>query len=72
MYDWSVLRDNPVIQEQYSIRIQNRYAALSSETTGDDISMAYKNLVNANQQTAQELLPKKKHLKRSVNAKIQV
>ena len=30
--------------------------------------MAYKNLVKANQLTAQELLPKKKHLKRSVNA----
>lgn len=57
-YDWSVLRNPSDLQTRYSISVQNRFNALSG--FGQDATQRYGNLIQANNETAEELIPEKK------------
>ena len=65
LYDWGVLRTDESLQELYSVRVNNRFSELSKES-GDDITSRYQNLIKANEETANSIIPTKKRTKRSV------
>jgi len=59
-YDWSKLK-NTELQELYTVTVRNRFAELSDKV--DDISEKYEKFVQANAETAVELIPVKKKMK---------
>ena len=64
-YDWKALRD-PNLQEQYTISIQNRFGELCKEN--DTATEEYQHLIQANNETAQKLMPpRKKRTKRQLS-----
>ena len=64
--DWKKLREETALQEQYSIKVQNRFQALASdEQTGTE---RYESFIQANRETANELLPVIQKEKRRANS----
>ena len=55
-YDWSVLK-NKEIKDNYTIELKNRFESLRIEN--ETSTETYENLVQANKETAKELIPKK-------------
>ena len=55
-YDWSVLK-NKDIKDNYTIELKNRFESLQIEN--ETSTETYQNLIQANKETAKELLPKK-------------
>ena len=66
LYEWSSLRD-PDLQDKYTISIRNKYSALSNES--DSATESFKQLIQANEETARELLPSKKKMRRKQTSK---
>ena len=59
-HDWSVLK-NKEIKDNYTIELKNRFESLRTENeTGTE---TYENLIQANKETAKELIPKKSKTK---------
>ena len=67
-YDWYVLKDDKDLQLIYSIKVQNRYAELCALDESTDATQKYGNLVIANNETAEEMIPAKKLQKRRVES----
>ena len=67
-YDWEVLRSNKSLQQLYSVQVQNRYAELCEESDGVDVTSTYQNLIKANEEAANKLIPTKKRYKRKVKS----
>ena len=65
-YNWSSLRDSDLIK-LYTIRIKNRFESLCN--SNETISETYNNLINANKETAKELIPSKQKSKKKRIAK---
>ena len=61
-YDWSALKCEN-LQQQYTIKINNRYQSLCSHN--EDATESYAHLITANKETAKELLPKKNKVKKT-------
>jgi len=61
--DWKKLRDDTSMQDQSSIKVQNRFQALASDQ--QSCIQKYESFITANRKTAEELLPgirrEKKH-----------
>ena len=57
-HDWSLLRTDKVLAERYSVEISNRFSAL--QVVEDDIDTIYGKFLNANNEVAEDLLPKLK------------
>jgi hypothetical protein len=55
-YDWEMFRHSPKLQQKYTIKIRNRYEALS--TNQDDATQTYKTFVQANKEAMEEMVPK--------------
>ena len=69
--DWSRLRENKALQEQYTITLSNRFQALALEEQTS--TEKYESFITANQETAKELLPtvqKEKKRAHSRNPKV--
>ena len=64
-FDWNVLRSNSDLQQLYTIKVLNRYEQLCDESE-NDITENYQNFVQANSETAKELIPPKTRSKRKV------
>ena len=60
-YDWTVLR-NVELSDLYTVSIKNKYASLCKDN--ESITETYAHLITANKETAKELLPLKKKIKR--------
>lgn len=67
-YDWGVLRSDEELQQRYSVHVQNRYAELCLESESNDVTSTYQNLVIANNEAANELIPTKSRSKRKVTS----
>ena len=62
-YDWKVLRNNETLQEQYTVKVRNRFEQLMEET--DDPSTRWGKLVESTKEVAKQILPiAKKNKKR--------
>ena len=59
-YDWSVLK-NKEIKNNYTIELKNRFESLRIEN--ETSTETYENLIQANKETAKELIPKKSKTK---------
>ena len=55
-YDWSVLKSKE-IKDNYTIELKNRFESLQIENEAS--TETYENLIQANKETAKELIPKK-------------
>ena len=66
LYEWSSLKDTE-LQEKFTISIRNKYSALSNES--DSATENYEHLIQANEETANELLSSKKKKKRKRTSK---
>ena len=60
-YDWTALRDSEM-KDRYTVSIRNKYECLC--TDNESITETYVHLITANKETAKELLPLKKRVKR--------
>ena len=58
MLDWKVLRPDAELQRKFTVAVQNRFSALSINTT--DPCEEYTYLVQANKEVSPKLLPKRK------------
>lgn len=65
MFDWSTLKDDADLQHRYTIQIKNRYSALRENSDDNDATEIYQHLIQANKETAEELMPTKKRSKRN-------
>ena len=59
------MRDNETLEQQYTVKVKNRFAVLSEESENDATSL-YQNLITANKEAAKDLIPTKKRTKREV------
>ena len=62
-YDWSKLKDETV-QERYTVTIRNKFDALRIE--GETINQQYDRFIKANNETAEELIPKVERNRKSM------
>ena len=62
-YDYSVLR-NPNLQHEYTVSVRNRYEELV--TGNENATEKYGKFIEANAETAEQLLPRKKRTKPSI------
>ena len=60
-YDWAALRD-PDLSDLYTVTVRNKYASLCTEN--ESITETYAHLIQANDDTSKELLPRKKKSKK--------
>ena len=58
-YDWKCLSNNTEMQERYTVTVKNKFHTLS-ESDDDDPTQRYSKFIQANEETAKELLPKLK------------
>lgn len=64
-FDWKVLRGDCDLQQLYTVKVLNRYEQLCGNSESD-ITETYKNLIQANSETAKELIPPKTRSKRKL------
>ena len=67
-YDWGALRSDKSLQQLYSVQVQNRYTELCEESDNDDVTSTYQNLIKANEEAANKLIPTKKRSKRKITS----
>ena len=60
-YDWSALKDGD-LQQLYTVKIRNKYQSLC--TDNETATETYAHLITANNETANELMPRKKKTKK--------
>ena len=65
-YDWSTLMNNSDLQQQYNVAVRNRYAALMKDQ--DTVTERYQHFIDANNETAEKLIPKKKKVLKNIMA----
>ena len=69
-FEWNALRNNENLQQLYTVKILNRYDQLCTEMQNDDndVTGTYQNLMQANMEAANELIPLRKRSKRKIAA----
>ena len=66
-YDWEVLRGDSNLQQLYTVKVQNRYTELCTESA-NDATNTYQHLIKANEEAAKTYIPIKKRTKRKNTA----
>ena len=59
-HDWALLRGNKDLQQTFTISLQNRLAILCDDNDNIDATQRYEYFIQANKETAENLIPKKK------------
>ena len=57
-YDWSLLQKDQEIQDKYSVKVRNKYTILNDMCEDKSSTAKYGNLISANKETADKILPK--------------
>ena len=62
-HDWALLRGNKDLQQTFTISLQNRFAILCDNNDNIDATQRYEYFIQANKETAENLIPKKKRVR---------